>query len=141
MSYARMAANVGFNAFKALAKAGGKVMGYGGRGAELFGTSAFGRSMQQIGAGLHQMGKGMSRGGSLYGGRTLLGSGASTALTDPGRNLMRMGMGNIRAGGAGMWNWASQGTIGQRAARLGTGYMAGRTVADFLNPWGIGFGD
>lgn len=143
MSYAKLAANVGFNAFKALIKGGGRMMGYGGRGAELFGTSAFGRSMQQMGRGMRKVGLGMQRGGSLMGGLGVAGTGASSPLAAgrAGRMLMSQGMSDIAGAGRGMWNWASGGTMGQRAARLGAGYLGVRSAADFLNPWGLGWGD
>jgi len=142
MSYARIAANVGFNAFKALIRGGGRLAGYGGRGAELFGTSAFGRSMQHFGRGLRKMGMGMQRGGSLMGGMGVAGTGASTPIAGrAGRLLMSQGMRDIGAGGRELWGWASGGTIGQRAARLGAGYLGVRATADFLNPWGLGWGD
>lgn len=141
----RLMANMAINAFKAITRAGAAVAGYGGPGAELMGAGGFGRGMQRFGMGAQSFIQGLRQGGGrgMFAGRSLVGTGARTSLMDPGRGLMAQGVRDIRAGGQGMWNWAAgpNTTLGQRAARLGGGYAAGRTAADFLNPWGLGWGD
>ena len=138
----RLAANMAVNAMKVLTKAGGRVAGYGGRGAEMMGTAGLGRSIERLGMGAGNFIQGLSQGGSMgFGSRAFSGTGARTMLNAPGRGLMAQGARDIRAGGAGMWNWAAGGSMGQRAARLGGGYAAGRGAADFMTPWGLGWGD
>ena len=141
----RLAANMAVNAMKVLTKAGGRMAGYGGRGAELMGAGGFGKSMQQLGVGLGQTIQGLKRGGSMMPGLGLRGSGASSSLAAgrAGRRLMSSGMQNIRGAGRGFAEWGAGAgtTMGQRAARLGGGYAAVRGGADFINPWGLGWGD
>lgn len=75
----------------------------------------------------------------------LRGSGASSSLAAgrAGRRLTGMGISNIRGAGRGFAEWGAGAgtTMGQRAARLGGGYAAVRGGADFINPWGLGWGD
>lgn len=141
----RLAANMAVNAMKALTKFGGKMAGYGGRGAEMMGTAGFGGSLERLGMGAGNFIQGLRQGGGrgMFGSRALAGSGAKTMLNAPGRGLMTQGVRDIRAGGRGMMNWAAgpNTTMGQRAARLGGGYVAGRAGTDFINPWGLGWGD
>lgn len=141
----RLAANMAVNAFKAITRTGRAVAGYGGAGAELMGAGGFGKSMQQFGVGVGQTIQGLKRGASFMPGVGLRGSGASSSLAAgrAGRRLTSMGMENIRGAGRGFAEWGAGAgtTMGQRAARLGGGYVAGRSAADFMNPWGLGWGD
>jgi hypothetical protein len=136
--------NMAVNAMRVMAKFGGKMAGYGGRGAELMGSGGFGRSVQKLGLGAGNFIQGLKQGGTMgFGAGGLRGTGARTMLNAPGRGLMAQGMRDIRAGGRGLAEWGAGAntTLGQRATRLGGGYVGARAGADFLNPWGIGWGD
>lgn len=104
--FAKMAANLGFNSFRALASS------VGGMGQLRTAGKAYMHAGRAFGAG---------RQGA---GRAWLGLAGRTA---------------VRWGGAAGNTGARRGAIS--AARIGGATLGAGAAADFLNPWGLGWGD
>ena len=135
--FGALRANAAFNAIRGVAGFGTlRQAGMGFRSA--YKAAGGARGIGRMGAGLSAVGIGATKAGDFRAGvGTVMGVGKALGARTP-----RMGMG-MRMGVGSIGKWATGGgytgarRVGVAAARVGGAGAA----ADFMNPWGLGWGD